>query len=666
MSDIIYVKVIGEQQGFISEGCGSEASVGNRYQLGHEDEIFVFSLVAAVSSTPEGVNHHGIQFCKTIDKSSPLFIQAINSNEYCSLDFIFYRINQWGRWEKYYNIEVRGATVDGFHQHIDLEGLAAEYITIHYDYICSRHLIANTECCELLTPENYNKLFPVIPPVMEKKEELPKKREVTLTIGVFFDGTGNNLLNTNLRMATCNPEHYELDVRALTEFNQKCINKEIDFDGIEAGSYLNYYTNIKHLNKLYQNTLTNGTAGNIVQRKIYIEGIGTENKKADSLLGMALGNNDTGIIAKTNKAIFLIEDILKKFISEPNNKNIILKNIQFDVFGFSRGAAAARHFTNRVFEGDTELKNIIHTVCINMEYKGKPTGEVHFLGLFDTVTAVGGLDDGFDTHDSNNLTVKLALPSGVAKHVFHLTAMHECRYNFCLNSIKEHWPELSFPGAHADIGGGYNPFEDEYLFLTRPSMQTVPEDISEKSTKVYLNAAEEIKRLSTHPVLAPLLPSGILKIETDTHDIMKPNQYNNYKKRVAAAVTLRRMVNNDWSKIALRVMYEVAKEAGVIFDEIQNDDPDLQYSPEIENLCKKSIRQGKDVFFGKIPEYFSNFELNIIGNYIHCSANWNAIDYHIKHPITSAVSFSETISFVNRPDENWTRTVYNMSGVKIK
>lgn len=43
--------------------------------------------------------------------------------------------------------------------------------------------------------------------------------------------------------------------------------------------------------------------------------------------------------------------------------------------------------------------------------------EVRFLGIFDTVAAVGGVMGGFDSHDSNNLQVKIALPSGVAKNV---------------------------------------------------------------------------------------------------------------------------------------------------------------------------------------------------------------------------------------------------------
>ncbi len=74
--------------------------------------------------------------------------------------------------------------------------------------------------------------------------------------------------------------------------------------------------------------------------------------------------------------------------------------------------------------------------------------------------------DGFDPHDGNNFP-KVKLPR-VAKHVFQLTAMNECRYNFCLNSIKESWPELSFHGSHADIGGGYDPLEDESTCFKSP------------------------------------------------------------------------------------------------------------------------------------------------------------------------------------------------------
>ena len=55
MGDIVYLRIIGEKQGDISSGCGTYASVGNRWQVGHEDEIFAFALTNAITSTGNGV-----------------------------------------------------------------------------------------------------------------------------------------------------------------------------------------------------------------------------------------------------------------------------------------------------------------------------------------------------------------------------------------------------------------------------------------------------------------------------------------------------------------------------------------------------------------------------------------------------------------------------------
>ena len=57
MGDIVYLRIIGEKQGDISSGCGTYASVGNRWQVGHEDEIFAFALTNAITSTGKGVTN---------------------------------------------------------------------------------------------------------------------------------------------------------------------------------------------------------------------------------------------------------------------------------------------------------------------------------------------------------------------------------------------------------------------------------------------------------------------------------------------------------------------------------------------------------------------------------------------------------------------------------
>ena len=68
MSDIVYLKISGQQQGAISDGCGTYASTGNRRQAGHEDEIFIFALANSITSTGKGSHLHGLRFCKLIDK----------------------------------------------------------------------------------------------------------------------------------------------------------------------------------------------------------------------------------------------------------------------------------------------------------------------------------------------------------------------------------------------------------------------------------------------------------------------------------------------------------------------------------------------------------------------------------------------------------------------
>ncbi|SQB20785.1 Uncharacterised protein [Citrobacter koseri] len=54
----------------------------------------------------------------------------------------------------------------------------------------------------------------------------------------------------------------------------------------------------------------------------------------------------------------------------------------------------------------------------------------------------------------------------------------------------------------------------------------------------------------------------------------------------------------------------------------------------------------------------------IAQNYIHCSAHWNAVDLRQNGELQGGASACETISFVNRPDEDWLRTIYNMDGKK--
>jgi hypothetical protein len=113
---------------------------------------------------------------------------------------------------------------------------------------------------------------------------------------------------------------------------------------------------------------------------------------------------------------------------------------------------------------DPAIISAIQDGIRGMSFTGMPAGKTRFIGIFDTVAAIGTPTNGFNPHNADTGAVNIALRPGVAEKVFHITAAHECRFNFALNSVKPAWPELALPGVHSDIGGGYLPLLEENLF----------------------------------------------------------------------------------------------------------------------------------------------------------------------------------------------------------
>ncbi|MDP2371423.1 phospholipase effector Tle1 domain-containing protein, partial [Rhodoferax sp.] len=112
------------------------------------------------------------------------------------------------------------------------------------------------------------------------------------------------------------------------------------------------------------------------------------------------------------------------------------KIISLDMIGFSRGAALARDFANRVA---TRLRDKTwgdKTACV----------EIRFMGLWDTVAQFG-------VNGAGNGAWQLAIPPE-AKSVFQAVAMNENRYLFPGESIGR-GTQRGFVGSHADIGGSY-------------------------------------------------------------------------------------------------------------------------------------------------------------------------------------------------------------------
>lgn len=273
------------------------------------------------------------------------------------------------------------------------------------------------------------------PVVVKQPDTTPKKedkKKVDVTFNMFFDGTMNNMTNTKSRV--------EPDKELVGVFDRKS-NKKDD-------SYMNFYSNVA---LLYMNNIVKAEE-NIIS--IYTEGIGTYDKKSDQVFpGGAMGESILiymrGIKTKVQSGI---EQMKKAAKDKYFSKNLEIGKVIINVFGFSRGAAAARYFMSQeVF------------IQVGLKLKNKKDISFNFIGLFDTVASFGVMH----INDVYELNLDIG---GKAKKVVQLAAADEYRSNFKLTDITSCIKagvgyELRMPGVHSDIGGGYGECDPEERYL---------------------------------------------------------------------------------------------------------------------------------------------------------------------------------------------------------
>jgi hypothetical protein len=113
-------------------------------------------------------------------------------------------------------------------------------------------------------------------------------------------------------------------------------------------------------------------------------------------------------------------------------------------------------------------------------------------------------------------------------------------------------------------------------------------------------------------------------------------------------------------------MLDAAQDAGVVFDAIRDTNTELRLRPELNSLCEKAIVMGRAVRMGKSAPGFTTQEIEMLAEkYIHCSANWNSVVRDSQGRVSGAVKPAKLVTFTNRPDERWQRTIYDMDGNKI-
>ena len=119
-----------------------------------------------------------------------------------------------------------------------------------------------------------------------------------------------------------------------------------------------------------------------------------------------------------------------------------------DLIGFSRGAALAVHFANKVAKKGIKQKDGTTVV---------PT--IRFLGVWDIVASFGLAFDNVLPFQEINLGWNVDKVAANVEHCFHAMALDERRETFGVTRLDpEHRlgnvTELWFRGVHSDVGGG--------------------------------------------------------------------------------------------------------------------------------------------------------------------------------------------------------------------
>lgn len=464
----------------------------------------------------------------------------------------------------------------------------------------------------------------------DEEEELVEQPQqqarqgITLRIGVFFDGTGNNLANAAVTEKCRQDDLTLLDERTLGEVVDYC--RAHGFGGSEGNgfftqtpdnSYGNAPSNVARLFDLYHDDATRSLARDerSASIKAYLEGIGTSSGEEDSAYGLATGMGDTGVVARVMQSPQKIQESLDRLLG--NHPNLEIEGLEFDIFGFSRGAAAARHFANEILKSESGiLASLFNAQApgFSTEFDWTTNVQINFIGLFDTVAAVADpLSWDFSPADHHNPGVNLYLPPDCARKVLQLKARDEMRWNFALNSVTPHHQEITLPGAHSDIGGGYLPVVQEKLILSRPVSSTVPAGIPTERTHAWRETERQYEKWR-----ALGLPQDQLKKEVRRIRKLHPRGVSHPPEDwVLGLVTIDRQIRGELSLVYLRVMRELAAEHGVPVKGIP-DTPSLAIPFELQDIAKKMMAYAN----GSRNDLNEDEEHLLRSRYIHLSAHW--------------------------------------------
>ncbi|MBB6155231.1 uncharacterized protein (DUF2235 family) [Pseudomonas sp. JAI115] len=356
---------------------------------------------------------------------------------------------------------------------------------------------------------------------------------------MFFDGTGNNAANSAMGLA-CGA-HHAIKPQDLAA---SCKPYMSDPDS----SYGNDVSNVEKLSRLYYEGNDGDETGKLSTRMVYVEGIGTTAGAKDNVLGMATGRGETGIAGRVQQSFDLIERAISNILKD--NPGSEITSLTFDAFGFSRGAAAARHFANEVALGQRGPLRAILTRYereLSRTFLDYYNSDIRmgFIGLFDTVASVGGFANWWNVQSPITPGVRLLLPRALFSDLVHLVARDEHRANFALNRVSPDHPEITLPGVHSNIGGGYRAEAQERVLVGVMQGVTVPKGSNVRRTDIYAEALVKKAKL-----VIKGWPEEMLEVVTPMPLPLKTGKNDPEQERVFAGLQLQRQI--DRTEAAIR------------------------------------------------------------------------------------------------------------------
>lgn len=268
-------------------------------------------------------------------------------------------------------------------------------------------------------------------------------------IAVFFDGTGNNDKEDAATKRWSNVARMFFATFLRSQEDKTKTTYPIYISGVGTPYNGKPVRWLSSAGVWIQDGLPGGGAGAGGDRRLDQGDDAVNDRLRDVLIANAKSmGGAVGKYAATGNAKSFAE------VNAALGKHRLIKVINLSIFGFSRGAALARAFSNRILESSKQEGD-------ELLYNGYPL-RLNFMGIFDTVASFGvpaaNVQLPFGERD-------LVLSPKIERCV-HYVAAHEVRFSFPVDLIRKkgqfanpNWEEKTYPGVHSDVGGGYEPVD---------------------------------------------------------------------------------------------------------------------------------------------------------------------------------------------------------------